>query len=88
MDALDGNAIAGLLVDVFGAEMTTAMGVCAHCGAAAPLAEHMVYNRAPGTVLRCRGCLELLMVVVEVRSINCVDLGGLAALEPPGAHII
>ena len=81
MEALDGNAIAGLLHDLFGSEMTTAMGVCAHCGAAAPLAEHMVYNRAPGTVLRCRGCLDLLMVVVEVRSIYCVDLRGVAALE-------
>jgi Family of unknown function (DUF6510) len=81
MQALDGNAIAGLLHDLFGAEMTTAMGVCAHCGAAAPLAEDMVYNRAPGTVLRCRGCLGLLMVVVEVRSVYCVDLRGFAALD-------
>ena len=29
MEALDGNAIAGRLVDVFGAEMTAATGVCA-----------------------------------------------------------
>ena len=35
MDALDGNAIGGLLHDVFGTEMTTATGTCANCGAAA-----------------------------------------------------
>ena len=33
MDPLDGNAIAGDLFEVFGAEMTTAVGTCAHCGA-------------------------------------------------------
>ena len=82
MDALDGNAIAGLLHDVFGTEMTTAVGVCGGCGAAFRLAEHAVYNRAPGTVVRCRSCASLLMVLVEVRGIRCVDLRGLASLEP------
>ena len=33
MEALDGNAIAGLLQEVFGTEMTTALGMCATCGA-------------------------------------------------------
>ena len=81
MEALDGNAIAGLLLDVFGAEMTTATGVCAHCGARGPVAELVVYHRAPGTVVRCRSCAGVLMVLVEVRGINCVDLRGLAMLE-------
>ena len=56
MDALDGNAIAGLLVEVFGAELTTATGTCAHCGATGPVAELEVYLQAPGTVVRCRSC--------------------------------
>ena len=34
MDALDGNAIAGLLHEVFSSEMTTATGICATCGSA------------------------------------------------------
>src|SRR4029450_13295909 len=38
MEALDGNAIAGLLVDVFGTEMTMATGVCATWGGAGLLA--------------------------------------------------
>jgi hypothetical protein len=85
MDALDGNAIAGLLVDVFGVEMTTSTGVCAACGAAGQLGELAVYLRAPGTVVRCRSCGGVLMVLVTVRGITCVDLRGLAQLElPPG----
>jgi Family of unknown function (DUF6510) len=30
---LDGNAIAGLLQEVFAVQMTTAIGTCAGCGA-------------------------------------------------------
>jgi hypothetical protein len=83
MDALDGNAIAGLLVDVFGTEMTTVRGVCASCGASGPVAELEVYLQAPGTVARCRSCSAVLMVLVTVRGITCVDLRGLAAFAAP-----
>jgi Family of unknown function (DUF6510) len=77
---LDGNAIAGLLVEVFGAELTTATGVCANCNASAPVGELAVYLRAPGAVARCRNCDAVLMVVVDVRGAHCVDLRGFAAL--------
>jgi Family of unknown function (DUF6510) len=80
MDALDGNAIAGRLVDIFGSEMTTATATCAACGAVARVAELIVYMRAPGTVVRCRSCGSVLMVFTAIREINCVDLGGLADL--------
>ncbi len=80
MDALDGNAIGGLLQEVFGAEMTAATGTCANCGATGPVAETVVYLRAPGTVARCRNCSSVLMVFVKVRDMYCVDLRGLATL--------
>jgi len=86
--ALDGNAIAGPLYDVFGVEMTAARGVCAVCGATAPVAEAVVYMRGPGVVARCRDCASVLMVLVTVRGRTCVDLRGLAALDreaDPGA---
>jgi Family of unknown function (DUF6510) len=79
--ALDGNAIGGLLREVFGTEMTAAVGVCGSCGATGPVAETVVYVRTPGTVVRCRTCGAVLMVVVSRRGQNCVDLLGLAALE-------
>jgi hypothetical protein len=83
MDALDGNAIGGQLLEVFGAELTTAHGVCAACGAAAPVAELAVYVRAPGTVVRCRACGGVLIVLAAtVRGVTCVDLRGLSTLEP------
>ena len=81
MDALDGNAIAGLLNDVFGGELTLAATVCAHCGARGILAECEIYLGGPGTVARCRSCRGLLAVFVEVRGVRCVDLRGLASLD-------
>jgi len=85
MDALDGNAIGGLLHEVFGIEMTTAIGTCANCGATGPVAETVVYLQAPGTVMRCRTCTAVLMVVMRRGEMNCVDLFGLAALQPAAA---
>jgi len=82
LSALDGNAIGGLLLELFGTEMTTAVSVCGGCGATAPMAETVVYLRAPGTVVRCRNCGAVLMVVVKRREQHCVDLLGLADLEP------
>ena len=80
--ALDGNAIGGQLLDVFGIEMTAAGMVCASCGATGRVAELQVYLRAPGTVARCRSCDALLMVLATIREVTCVDLRGLSALEP------
>ena len=85
MDELDGNAIGGLLEEIFGVDMTTAIGTCANCGASGPMAEVVVYLNAPGTVARCRRCTAVLMVVVRVPRGSCVDLRGMATLGPAPA---
>ena len=84
MVALDGNAIAGTLMVVFGTEMTTATGTCADCGTRSLIGEFDVYLRGPGTVARCRHCGGVLMVLVEAHGVMCVDLPGLEALEHGG----
>jgi hypothetical protein len=86
MEALDGNAIAGLLYDVFGAEMTNAAGICLHCHTRGVLAECEVYLGGPGVVVRCRSCRGLQMVLVEIRGVRCVDLSGLETLDREGAR--
>jgi Family of unknown function (DUF6510) len=80
MEAVDGNAIGGLLYEIFGSEMTDAPSTCGSCGAVRHVAELAVYLRAPGTVVRCRSCESVLMVFVKVHDRICVDLLGLAAL--------
>lgn len=85
MDALDGNAIAGMLFEHFGVEMTTARGTCAHCGTAGEIAELAVYARAPGTVVRCRQCGEIVIVLVRIRDTLRVDASGFRLLDAPAA---
>jgi Family of unknown function (DUF6510) len=79
-DVVDGNAIGGLLIEVFGTEMTAEVGTCGSCGTAGPVAEMAVYQPRLGTVVRCRVCDNVLMVFVEVRGVTCVDLRGLVQL--------
>ena len=79
--AVDGNAIGGLLMSLFGTEMTTASGECGSCGTVSLVAELAVYQSDHGTVVRCRVCEAILMVFVEVRGVTCVDLQGLASLS-------
>jgi hypothetical protein len=81
MDALDGNAIGSLLIDVFGMEMTAALSICATCGASRPVAELIVYRQAPGIVVCCRSCDSILMVFVRAHGVIGVDLTGLASLN-------
>lgn len=78
---LDGNAIGGMLIEVFGTEMTTAVGTCGVCGTTGQVAELVVYRPGLGTVVRCRVCDNVLMVFVEVRGMTCVDLSGLDTLS-------
>lgn len=83
MDTLDGNAIAGLLHEVFRKEMTAATATCGSCGAQAAVAEGVVYPRIPGAVVRCRTCGGLLMVITRIHGVHCIDLQGIAELSSP-----
>ena len=83
MSELDGNGAAGLLQEIFEREMTVAVATCASCGAVAPIGESVLYVRAPGTVIRCRSCAGVLVVITQVRGMHCVDLMGIGALDMP-----
>ena len=84
MDALmlDGNAVAGLLQEVFAVEMTTALGTCDGCGATEAVGAVRVFQGA-GVVMRCPHCDHALVTIVKDDA--CVSLGfqGLRTLEIP-----
>jgi predicted Zn finger-like uncharacterized protein len=81
MITLDGNAIAGDLLEIFGVDLSAATIVCASCGTSSFVAEAVVYMRGPGRVVRCRRCGQLQMVLVTIRGITCVDMRWIARLE-------
>jgi len=62
---LDGNAVGGLVAEVFGEDMTGAMGTCPDCGSAGELATLRAYTNAPGVVLRCPACDSVQLVIVR-----------------------
>ena len=84
MEALDGNAIAGSMFVAFGHEMTTVTGRCTICRATSVLAELRVYMRAPGAVVRCPACGNVVMVIVEARGSSRAHLPALELLEQTG----
>ena len=77
---LDGNAIAGLLQEVFAVEMTTAIGTCGACGSAGPVGAGHVY-RGAGIVLRCPHCGNVLGKIVTNGSRVWLDFQGIRTLE-------
>jgi Family of unknown function (DUF6510) len=78
---LDGNAIGGLLREIFAMEMTNAVGTCASCGAVNEVGRVHVYMHAPGTVVRCPSCEQVLMRIVRGGGRYWVDLTGTRCLE-------
>ena len=62
---LDGNVMGGLLMEVFGREMTDALGCCAHCGDQNQVGALIVYRSGPGDVVRCPSCSTVLVVATR-----------------------
>lgn len=77
---LDGNAIAGLLNDVFGTELTATERGCQTCGAFNPVGAHRVY-RGMGTVLRCPTCGDLALRIASLPDRHVILLEGIWAFE-------
>jgi len=80
---VDGNALGGLLGEVFSADLTMATTTCAGCGGVAPFAGLHAYLDAPGAVGRCASCgaVQVRMVASEDRV--WLDLTGVRALMIP-----
>ena len=79
---LDGNAIAGLLLQLLGSEVTGAPRTCQSCGRTRAIGEHRLY-RGAGLVLRCPACGDVAARIVALRSSYVVQLSGTWRLELP-----
>ena len=78
---VDGNAIGGLLREIFTMEMTAAETTCAGCGKVHAVGRVDVYMNAPGAVMRCPACGQVLMRIVQGRGRYWLDLTGIRSLE-------
>jgi hypothetical protein len=78
---LDGNAVAGMMMEIFGREMTTDVTVCATCRTAHPFGKLLVYAHGMGAVIRCLSCGAVQMKVAQIRGHYTLELLGVRTLH-------
>src|SRR5437667_12649156 len=78
---LDGNAVAGLLQEIFGVEMTASPTECANCGREGELATLLAFTQAPGIVLRCPACEAVMLRIVQTKDAIYLDARGVVYLR-------
>jgi Family of unknown function (DUF6510) len=81
--AMDGNAMAGDLAEIFAVDVTAAVATCAGCGRACVVAELRLWRRAPGIVARCPTCDDVVLRLVRAPDRAFLDLRGATRLEFP-----
>ena len=80
---LDGNALAGLMQEIFGVEMTAMPCQCAGCGNEGELGSLLVFNQGPGYVLRCSACKQVVLKIVQTPDSFFIDARGAVYLRLP-----
>lgn len=65
MSMFDGNALAGVLSSLLGADPTMLQVECGGCDATAVLADAVVERDAVASIVRCRSCTHTLFTVLE-----------------------
>lgn len=78
---LDGNAAAGLLMEIFGREMTSDLTICATCRAEHPIGRLLVYGRGMGMIIRCASCGGVQMKIAEMRGVYSFEMRGVHRLQ-------
>jgi hypothetical protein len=77
---LDGNAVGGLLREVFAFDATGARATCASCARMAPIAELRLYAIELGAILRCPSCDEIVVRIGRTPRGLWLDLRGAATV--------
>jgi hypothetical protein len=75
---LDGNAAAGILSEIFAVEMTNNRVECANCGRQGEIGTLLAFMQAPGVVLRCPSCEQVILRAVQSAETIYLDLRGAA----------
>jgi hypothetical protein len=78
---LDSNAVAGLLGEIFGMEMTAEPTECAHCGNQADIGTLLAFTQGPGVVLRCSACGQIVLRIVKTPDAIYLDARGAVYLK-------
>ncbi len=83
---LDGNAMGGLLQEMFAPEMTAAEITCAGCGTVAAVGAVSVYGVGMGAIFRCAHCDTAMLRLTHTGAGLVLDMRGaqrLVVAAPP-----
>jgi hypothetical protein len=75
-EPLDGNAMGGLLSELFAFDVTTASILCDGCDTDGDLAEMRVYGGAMGAMFRCGHCNNIVIRLVHTPKGYWLDMRG------------
>ncbi len=78
---LDGNAVSGLLNEIFFMEITSSPTQCDHCGAEGELGSLRAFKNEMGVVLRCPECGGVILRIVRTSGSIYLDLRGATYLR-------
>ena len=78
---LDANAVAGVFQEIFGVEMTAAPTECASCGAEGEVGTLLAFTQAPGIVLRCPACENVMLRITRTPDAIYLDARGAVYLR-------
>lgn len=84
---VDGNALAGLLSDVFAVDVTTVIGTCGGCGATAPLADAVVEIDEIAALVRCRSCTHTLFTTLRTGDGVRIVLAAISGFHVPRSAV-
>jgi hypothetical protein len=74
--ALDGNAAAGTLSDLFALDVTAASVTCRGCGATFEVGAARVYGGGMGSIFRCVQCNDVIIRLVRTPAGFWLDMQG------------
>jgi hypothetical protein len=80
---LDGNALAGVLYELFDTEMTSTPVECASCGRVGELGSLWAFTESPGYVLGCPDCQKIVIRMTVTPEQFYLDARGAAYLRIP-----
>jgi hypothetical protein len=81
MTHLDGNGAAGVLREIFAAQMTGSSCTCASCRRVSAIGGLLLYGGAMGTVLRCPTCQAVVLRVTQTRRRWTLEIRGLVRID-------
>jgi hypothetical protein len=78
---LDANSVAGIFHEIFGTEMTASPTECAHCGTEGEVGTLLAFTQAPGIVLRCPACENVVIRITQTPNAYYIDARGAVYLR-------